>query len=279
MSRIAVALHDVDAGTFDACVRIRDWLGQRGIDRATLLVIPATRLHQFQDLRPEMVGWLRERRLAGDAIAQHGFQHLQRRRGPLVRGTLARLSGSGAGEFAALDRDETTNALAAGRRILGRAGMRPAGFVAPAYVYTPALRRQLAEGYAWWAGLWRVHVRTTTGVRALRSPALCLGTSRPMRAALSPAVVRARARLAGSLLRRDVHPADFSRRRHLAALERVIELAAGREAVTYDEVADALVSASSSRRRRSGRSFRLEGWAGTRARPPRAAGARPPRRP
>jgi predicted deacetylase len=244
--RIAVAVHDVEPASFELCRWIRDWLCERGIDRATLLVIPATRLHQFQDARPELAGWLHERRRAGDTVAQHGFQHLQNRRGPLVRGLVARLSGSGAGEFAGLDAEQTANALEAGRKVLARAGIAPAGFVAPAYVYTPQLRRRLAERYSWWAGLWRVYARDGRGgVRALNAPALCLGTSRPVRAALSPTVVRARARVAGGngLLRLDVHPADVDRPRHLAALERVLELAQRREAVTYDAVAAALVTA------------------------------------
>ena len=201
MRRIAVAVHDVEPATFATCCWIRDWLCERGIDRATLLVIPASRLHQFHDERPEMARWLAERRRAGDAVAQHGFQHVQNRHGPPVRGLVARVSGSGAGEFAGLDREQTGNALEAGWKVMARAGIAPAGFVAPAYVYTPELRRRLAEGYSWWAGLWRLYARDGRGgVRAMHAPALCLGTSRPLRTALSPTVVRARARLAQEAL-------------------------------------------------------------------------------
>ena len=241
--RLAVAVHDVEPATFETCCWIRDWLCERGVDRVTLLVIPAGRLHQFHDVRPDMARWLLERRRAGDAVAQHGFQHVQHRHGPPMKGFVARVSGSGAGEFAGLDAEQTGNALEAGWKVMARAGIAPAGFVAPAYVYTPELRRRLAEAYSWWGGLWRLCARDGRGgVRALHAPALCLGTSRPLRAALSPTVVRARARAAGAVLRLDVHPADINRPRHLAALERVLELAVGRDAVTYDELAAELVT-------------------------------------
>ena len=53
---------------------IRDWLGDHGVDRVTLLVIPARDLHPVGERSPEMVSWLAERRDAGDSIAQHGFR-------------------------------------------------------------------------------------------------------------------------------------------------------------------------------------------------------------
>jgi hypothetical protein len=51
--RIAVAIHDVEPATFERCALIRDWLADHGIDRATLLVIPAPDLHPFFQRRPD----------------------------------------------------------------------------------------------------------------------------------------------------------------------------------------------------------------------------------
>ena len=57
---IAVSLHDVEPATFERCALIRDWLDDLGVDRVTLLVIPAPDLHPFHDL-PAQGG------VAGDA--------------------------------------------------------------------------------------------------------------------------------------------------------------------------------------------------------------------
>ncbi len=221
-----------------------------------------------------MVDWLVERRRAGDAIAQHGFQHQQLRRlrwtqrvrAPMLGGPAGR-GGRGA-EFVGLDGDETRRAVDAGWRVLKLAGIEPDGFVAPAYAYTPALRRVLRARFRWWASLLGLHGAPALGEpaavgraaggqaggwaggradgRALNhpwrrlAPAWRLGGDRPLGRALSPALIRAGAALAGSTLRLDLHPSDLRHPRHMLALESVLGHAAGRrDAVTYDELAAA----------------------------------------
>ena len=230
--RIAVAVHDVEPRTFERVVSIRRWLLGRGIDRATLLVVPAARLHPFDSVRPELADWLRGRVADGDSVAQHGLRHLRTHgAGPL--GSLhARLAGGSAAEFAGLDSHAATAAVETGRTLLARAGLRPHGFVAPAYLYTRALRRSLTARFSWWADLWAVH--TTGGDVA--APALSLGTSSAFRRATSPPLLRVRAAHAGAVMRLDVHPGDFDHARHEAALERVLARAAGRAAITYDDL-------------------------------------------
>jgi len=115
-STIAVALHDIEPATFERCALIRDWLEDHGVDRVTLLVIPARDLHPLGERSPEMIDWLAERRRTGDSIAQHGFQHEQLRRG----GWNQR-----AAEFVGLDGAETRRAVEAGWRVLKLAGVEP----------------------------------------------------------------------------------------------------------------------------------------------------------
>ena len=115
--------------------------------------------------------------------------------------------------------------------MLEGAGLHVRGFVAPAYAYTGALRTVLGERFDWWATLLTLHAGAAT-----RSPALCLGTSSPLKRAVSPLVVRAGATLSPRLLRLDLHPADFDHPRHVAAVERVLERARDRVAVTYDDL-------------------------------------------
>ena len=269
MKRIAVALHDVEPRGYERCVEIRDWLQARGVDRATLLVVPAPRLHPFDRMSPDLADWLRSRVAAGDAVAQHGLRHLRTHRvGPLATAR-ARAAGGRAAEFAGLDGDATAEALDIGLRLMRQAGLPPRGFVAPAYFYTRALRRALPRRFSWWSDLWRVHGRNGP----VSAPALCLGSSTAFKRASSPGLARARAVLSGGVLRLDVHPADFDHAGHVEALERILSRADGREVVTYDELA----SGASSRRTAGERAF--HSGAGTvQARSPAAEAARPRRR-
>jgi predicted deacetylase len=158
---LAVALHDIEPATFERCALIRDWLEDHGVNQVTLLVIPARDLHPLAERSPEMVSWLIERERSGDAIAQHGFQHLRSLRGRGRTGgpyqSLRTLRADRETEFVGLDAQETQRAVDAGRRVLKLAGIEPRGFVAPGYAYTPALRRTLGERFHWWAALLGLH--------------------------------------------------------------------------------------------------------------------------
>jgi uncharacterized protein len=220
---IAVAIHAIEPASFERCALIRDWLDDHGVDRATLLVIPARDLHPVGVRSPEMVRWLESRRLGGDSIAQHGFQHLRGRRG----------------EFAGLSGSETRRAVDAGWRVLKLAGIAPDGFVAPAYAYTTPLRRALSPRFRWWADLLRVHACSAREARSREplTPAFSLAAG-PVWRTFSPALLRAGALLPTRDLRLDLHPADLERPRHMMALEWVFSRAApGRRAVTYEELA------------------------------------------
>jgi uncharacterized protein len=234
---IAVALHGIEPATFERCAVIRDWLDDHGIDRVTLLVIPARDLHPIGERSPEMVRWLCERRASGDAIAQHGFQHVRtRRRGRTARSVLPHRSG----EFTLLDGEETRRAVSAGWRVMKLAGIEPDGFVAPAYAYTDALRAALQLRFSWWAELLRVRCATPSLGRdhsGPLAPALSLGARGRRAGLLSPAIVRAGTLLGTATLRLDLHPADLRRPRHIMALEWVLQRAQERRAVTYRELA------------------------------------------
>jgi predicted deacetylase len=233
--QIAVAIHDIEPATYERCALIRDWLSDHGVDRVTLLVIPARDLHPFFERRPDLAAWLLDCRDGGDAIAQHGFRHHRLRRPSAPRRALAAWQGGDAAEFPGLDADETCERIDAGRKTLRHAGLEPSGFVAPAYAYTPALREALADRFQWWATLMALWRGGEPGRSAL-APALALGTSSKAKRALSPTLVRAGALGAGRVLRLDLHPADFEHWRHVRAVESVLRHAGRRTAVTYDEL-------------------------------------------
>ncbi len=242
--RIAVALHDIEPATFERCALIRDWLDDHGVDRVTLLVIPARDLHPLGERSPEMVSWLSERERLGDAIAQHGFHHVRSRRTAGPRGVLADLRAAGVrtragAEFVGLDAAETRRAVESGRRVLKLAGIEPRGFVAPCYAYTPALRDVVRSRFRWWAEL--LHLRRAPAAEhvpdELLFPPIALASTGRVRRAAAPLILRTGAMVAGPVLRLDLHPADLERPRHMLALEWVLRRARRRTAVTYDELA------------------------------------------
>jgi predicted deacetylase len=234
---IAVALHGIEPATFERCAVIRDWLQDHGVDRVTLLVIPARDLHPVGERSPEMVDWLSERRRAGDSIAQHGFQHVRPRTRASARLLLARAPGQRGGEFVGLDGEETRRAVHAGWRVLKLAGIEPDGFVAPSYAYTSALRQTLSSRFRWWAGLLRVHSAQPAVVSPL-APAWSLAATGPLGRVFSPSLVRAGSLLPTSTLRLDLHPADLRYPRHMMALEWVLARSSSRRtAITYQELA------------------------------------------
>ncbi len=237
---IAVALHGIEPATFERCALIRDWLSDHGVDRVTLLVIPARDLHPVGERCPEMVSWLSERGREGDSIAQHGFQHARLRPGGSVEQLLSLAQGRRTGEFTGLDGDETRRAVHAGWRVLKLAGIEPDGFVAPDYAYTAALRDTLVGRFRWWAGMLRVH-RTGSGgqdANDLLAPAWSLATGGPFARRLSPPLVRFGSLFPARTLRLDLHPADLAHPRHMMALEWVLQRSGStRRAVTYEELA------------------------------------------
>jgi predicted deacetylase len=232
---LAVALHDISPATFVRCARIRRWLVRRGVAAATLLVIPAPKLTPFSEA-PELLEWLEDRLRAGDSVAQHGLAHHQRCRARASRQWLARLQAGAEAEFVGLDAKTTARFVHAGRHVLEQAGISPRGFVAPGYAYTAALREELDRRFEWWATRAWVHRPAAAALGPMRSWALTLGTSTTAKRRLSPFVVRAGASHAGTLMRLDVHPADFDYSSHVRTLESVLRNAGARTPVTYDEL-------------------------------------------
>ena len=230
---LAVALHDVEPRSFARCKEIRSWLLERGVERITLLVIPAADLHPIGARAPALAAWLRCRTANGDAIAQHGLAHRVGARPPWPRRTIARWQSAGAAECPGLDRENTVRRVRTGRRLLREIELDPIGFVAPGYAYTRALKDELSDTYEWIADVRGIHLRSGSDVR---SPALCLGSSTKFKRALSPPLVRLASRAAGPVMRVDVHPADFGLPAHVATLEALLERASGRDSITYDEL-------------------------------------------
>ena len=185
-------MHDVEPATFERCALIRDWLDDLGVERVTLLVIPAPQLHPFPARSPELANWLLDRVDAGDAVAQHGLQHRRTRRPSPLAAAAARLAGR--------RRRRVPRARRRGHDRLGRRrpqrphARRPARRAGSSRPATPTRPRC--------ASTWR---RASTGgrrcsrcaaTRARTAPALCLGHEQRAQAR---GLARARPRRRGAL--------------------------------------------------------------------------------
>jgi predicted deacetylase len=230
----AVALHDVQPRSFNRCLEIREWLAAVGIERVTLLVIPAPGRHSFARRSPALHDWLHDQVAAGDVVAQHGLLHDRgARRCGAAREVLAWFQGGAAAEFAGLAERDASERVRAGRTILVEAGFNPRGFVAPGYAYTPGLRAHLSREFDWYADLTRLFARDGS---ARTAPAYCLGTRGLVRRPLSPLAARSLSAFARSLFRIDIHPEDFEHRSHRRALAGILDRTAELPAVVYDEL-------------------------------------------
>jgi uncharacterized protein len=141
---LCIVIHDVAPATWSACRWLIDTVAQHGRFPVTLLAVP--RYHGMHR-NAGFERWLRAREAHGDEVALHGFDHLD---GSAPRNAIdhlrRRVYTRGEGEFWALDFEEATERLLAGRGWLHEFGITPAGFVAPAWLLGDsawrALRRQ-----------------------------------------------------------------------------------------------------------------------------------------
>jgi len=153
MQLLCVVVHDVAPSTWPACRLIVDLLDEIGEFPVTLLAVP--RYHGDKRNRA-FESWLLQRAARGDEVALHGYTHVD---DGVPRGwvdTLRRRHYTrGEGEFWALPADEAERRLAAGAAWLQSLGLRPTGFIAPAWL--------LGEGA--WQALQRVPFGYTCTLR------------------------------------------------------------------------------------------------------------------
>jgi len=210
---LCIVIHDVAPATWDACRWLLDRVTARGPFPVTLLAVP--RYHAM----PRNAGferWLCERSRGGDEIALHGFDHLDHGQPAtgfdrLRRGFYTR----GEGEFAAIDFEAATRRIQAGRTWLAELGLRPAGFVAPAWLLgREAWRALRAQPFLYTCTLRRIHLlgtnRGAAGPRSLVCQSQVYSSSSAWRRSMSVAWNESLAwcQRASPIVRLELHPGD-----------------------------------------------------------------------
>jgi uncharacterized protein len=216
---LLVSIHDVTPALAPAVERLWALCAERGVVPA-LLVVP--NWHGEWDLarHPEFVRWLRERAVAGAEIVLHGERHDE---AGLARTPANAIRAWGRtdreGEFLGLGREAARERIERGAALLRMLGLRPIGFVPPAWLARDEGHAAVAD-----AGLGfsedEAGIRFFPGGRRLASAAVRWSTRGRLRPWGSVVVARGRWRLQreAPYPRLAFHPRDLDHRAVAAEL-------------------------------------------------------------
>ena len=242
MHALCVSLHDVAPATWAACRSMLNAIAE--VDAGlpvTLLVVPD--YHGLGYGVPQWYrAWLAARMARGDEIALHGYTHRDEapathRLGDRLR---RRYYTAGEGEFAALTRAMATKKLEAGTAWCAAQGVRPRGFIAPAWLMSRGTWEALPSfDFTYTTTLGRFHLLREG--RSVKAMSLVYSSrsrwrrwsSRAWNGALVHALREA------PLVRLGIHPADADHPDLVDHIQRVLHYARrGRQALTKADYAD-----------------------------------------
>ena len=219
------SMHDVAPSTQTTVDRMISEFTRRGIRACSLLVVPDYRHRGAAMKDRQFVSWLRDLASAGHEIVIHGYFHERPRR---VNETLrdkfvTRFYTQDEGEFYDLDYEEAFRRIRTARDEFNAAGLKPSGFVAPAWLLSAEAERAARDA----------EMEYTTGLRTVRdlrsgesfaSWSLVYSVRSNWRRATSLAWNAGLARLlkTNPLLRLSVHPPDCS---HASVWKQILEFA------------------------------------------------------
>lgn len=133
---LIVSVHDVAPPTRAASEKIINELERRGVGVCSVLVVP-----DYHHSGPvwdnhEFMGWLRKLEGAGHEIVIHGYFHERpaKEGETLHERLLTRCYTAGEGEFYDLDYAEALRRITRARDEFAAAGLKPRGFIAPAWL-------------------------------------------------------------------------------------------------------------------------------------------------
>ncbi len=224
--RLVVSLHDVAPPTWEACEKIIDKLGHRGVRVSSLLVVPDYHHTGRSTDNRKFVEWLRGMEDIGHEIVIHGYFHQRASRGDesLRARLLTQTYTSGEGEFYDLDYDEALRRLTRARDEFTAAGLKPRGFIAPAWLLSAEGERAAAAAELEYTTRLTTVVDLRTG-DVHRARSLVYSTRSAWRRTTSLAWNAAQAQIQSShaLLRLGIHPPDFTHEDIRAQILRLVD--------------------------------------------------------
>jgi len=236
---IVVSLHDVAPSTQQIANTIISELARRGVRVCSLLVVPDYHHQGLFTKDTGFVSWLRGLEAEGHEIVIHGYFHERARRAKetLRDQFLTRFYTQNEGEFYDLSYEEALRRIMAARDEFHAHGLKPRGFVAPAWLLSKE-----AEAAARDAQMeYTTRLRTVCDLRVgnvFPARTLVYSVRNSWRRGVSRARNAALFRFAkgDSLLRLSIHPPDYSHRAPWKQITHLIERSvASRTARTYQE--------------------------------------------
>jgi predicted deacetylase len=202
----------VSPQTRPACEAILSDLAALGLRQCSLLVVPDHHgAGNFLE-DPEFCEWLKVQAAAGHEIVIHGYYHLRSRRTMEGLRTIfaTRVYTADEGEFYDLDHATATKLVTRAREEFQQLGLRPDGFIAPAWLLSEEAATALRDlGCEYTTGLG--YVTDLRNEKTYSSQSLVWSVRSPWRRAVSVVwnAFLYRTLTANPLLRISIHPVDL----------------------------------------------------------------------
>src|SRR5438105_14308544 len=210
---LVVSLHDVAPSTQPVADKIISELAQKGVRHCSLLVVPGYH-HQGASMKDrQFVSWLRNLEAAGNEIVIHGYFHERpaQHRESFLEKLVTQSYTQGEGEFYDLGYDEAFRRIKTARDEFLAGGLKPRGFVAPAWLLSSEGERAARDAEMEYT----TRLRTVRDLRCgetFSARSLVYSVRNTWRRAVSLAWNAALARILESkpLVRLSIHPPDLS---------------------------------------------------------------------
>jgi len=210
---LVVSIHDVAPSTQPVVDKIISELTQKGVHHCSLLVVPDYHRQGASMQDRQFVSWLRNLETAGNEIVIHGYFHERSRqaRESFLEKFVTQFYTQGEGEFYDLTYDEAFRRIKTARHEFVTNGLKPRGFVAPAWLLSGEGERAARDAEMEYTTRLRT-VRDLRSGETFPARSLVYSVRNRWRRAVSLAWNAALSRALESkpLLRLSIHPPDFS---------------------------------------------------------------------
>ena len=221
---LVVSVHDVAPSTQSIADKILAALAQKGIRHCSLLVVPDYHHEGVSMQNRQFVSWLRDLQANGHEIVIHGYFHQRPARAHegFLEKFVTRVYTQGEGEFYDLDYDEALQRIKTARDEFRAAGLKPRGFVAPAWLLSNEAERAARDAeMEYTTRLQNVKDLRSGEIFPARSLVYSVRNGWRRTTSLAWNAVLSRAVKDSPLVRLSIHPPDYS---HPSIWEQIVDL-------------------------------------------------------